>query len=81
MDILIIITISKFSKNKKITQKDPLMFQKIKKSIRRLQIKKFKKTDPLKVDILIIITISKFSKTKKLTHKRPPRVSKNPKNV
>ena len=31
VDILIIVTISKFSKTKKITKKDPLKFQNIKK--------------------------------------------------
>ena len=52
-----------------------------KKCIRRLQIKKFKKTDTPKVNILILNTISKFSKTKNLTKKRPPKVPKNQKHI
>ena len=49
--------------------------------MRRLQIKKFKKTEPPKVGILFLNTISKCSNTKKLTQKRPPKIKKNPKNI
>ena len=82
MGILIQNTISKFSKTKNQTQKDPLNFQKNKKTyIRKPQIKKFYKTDPPKVGILIQNTIYKFSTTKNQTQKRPPKVPKNEKHI
>ena len=49
--------------------------------MRRPQIKKFYKIDPLKVGILIQNTISKFLKTKNQTQKRPPKVPKNQKHI
>merc|ERR1712115_135444 len=57
-------TISKFSKTKNLTQKDPQKLQKLKTYMRRPQIKKFYKTHPPKVGIVIENTISKFSNTK-----------------
>ena len=44
--------------------------------MKSLNIKKFRKTDPLKVCILFLNTISKFSNTKNYTLKRPPQVKK-----
>ena len=47
------------------------------KSYKKPQIKKFYKTESLKVGILIQNTISKFSKNNNQTKQRPPKVPKN----
>ena len=63
-------------------KKDPLKFQKVKKSYKEHSNKKvIENGPPPKVDILILNTIFKFSKVKNKTPKRPPKVSKNPKQI
>ena len=79
MDILIIVTISKFSETKQLTQKRPPNVSKNLKMYKEALNQKVSEKRPPKWDILILHTISKFSKTKNLTKKRPPKVPKNQK--
>merc|ERR1711947_65265 len=77
--ILIQNTISKFSKTKNQTQKDPLKFQIIKNIYRRPQIKKFYKTDPTKSGNSDSNYNFKIFKNQKSNSKKPPKKKKKKK--